>query len=225
MLSICPHLLSSQAYFLFNYNGISKFDINAHCILLQVAATADLMLAYIDFFLGGDEKRADLPPRLNQRLPMSLCFGGDGSYMSPFSLHNDNIVTSLMSQVNDFINLQGCPFVNYMVFLNDENCFVCIFQSVPPTVWYRLVAGLNAQLRLVHCGHLKTTFGHLISWLDTHANPSLCQYGIRVVLAWFQPTTSGYCQFGVVVYATENRSLAHVFEVQDRSLLHEQQSR
>ncbi|KDO55898.1 uncharacterized protein LOC102608613 isoform X1 [Citrus sinensis] len=161
---------------------------------LKVAATADLMLAYIDFFLGGDEKRADLPPRLNQRLPMSLCFGGDGSYMSPFSLHNDNIVTSLMSQ------------------------------SVPPTVWYRLVAGVNAQLRLVHCGHLKTTFGHLISWLDTHANPSLCQYGIRVDLAWFQPTSSGYCQFGVVVYATENRSLAHVFEVQDRSLLHEQQS-
>ncbi|KAH9762728.1 Ephrin type-B receptor [Citrus sinensis] len=161
---------------------------------LKVAATADLMLAYIDFFLGGDEKRADLPPRLNQRLPMSLCFGGDGSYMSPFSLHNDNIVTSLMSQ------------------------------SVPPTVWYRLVAGVNAQLRLVHCGHLKTTFGHLISWLDTHANPSLCQYGIRVDLAWFQPTSSGYCQFGVVVYATENRSLAHVFEVQDRSLLHEQHS-
>lgn len=130
MLSICPHLLSSQAYFLFNYNGISKFDINAHYILLQVAATADLMLAYIDFFLGGDEKRADLPPRLNQRLPMSLCFGGDGSYMSPFSLHNDNIVTSLMSQVNDlsqvndFISLQGWPFVNFMVFLNDENCFV-----------------------------------------------------------------------------------------------------
>lgn len=163
---------------------------------LKVAATADLMLAYIDFFLGGDEKRADLPPRLNQRLPMSLCFGGDGSYMSPFSLHNDNIVTSLMSQ------------------------------SVPPSAWYRLVAGLNAQLRLVYCGRLKTTFVHFISWLDTHANPSLCRYGIRVDLAWFQPTSSGYCQFGVVVHATENRSLAHALEVQDRSLplLHEQQS-
>lgn len=65
----------------------------------QVAATSDLMLAYVDFFLGGDEKRTDLPPRLHQRLPMSLPFGGDGSYMAPFSLHSDNIVTSLMSQV------------------------------------------------------------------------------------------------------------------------------
>lgn len=67
--------------------------------MLQVAATADLMLAYVDFFLGGDEKRVDLPPRLHQRFPMSLVFGGDGSYMAPFSLHNDNILTSLMSQV------------------------------------------------------------------------------------------------------------------------------
>ena len=62
-------------------------------------ATSDLMLAYVDFFLGGDEKRIDLPPRLNERFPMSFVFGGDGSYMAPFSLHNDNIVTSLMSQV------------------------------------------------------------------------------------------------------------------------------
>lgn len=57
------------------------------------------MLAYVDFFLGGDEKRTDLPPPLHQRFPMSLPFGGDGSYMAPFCLHSDNIVTSLMSQV------------------------------------------------------------------------------------------------------------------------------
>lgn len=61
------------------------------------------MLAYVDFFLGGDEKRTDLPPRLHDRFPMSLVFGGDGSYMTPFSLHNDNILTSLMSQVCLFI--------------------------------------------------------------------------------------------------------------------------
>lgn len=67
--------------------------------MLQVAATSDLMLAYMDLFLGGDEKRADLPPRLRQRFPMSLVFGGDGSYMAPFSLQSDNILTSLMSQV------------------------------------------------------------------------------------------------------------------------------
>ncbi|KAG9153924.1 hypothetical protein Leryth_026011 [Lithospermum erythrorhizon] len=39
-------------------------------------------------------------------LPISLLFGGDGSYITPFSLHNDNIITSLMSQ------------------------------AVPPTTWY-----------------------------------------------------------------------------------------
>ena len=66
---------------------------------MQVAATSDLMLAYVDFFLGGDEKRTDLPPCLNQRFPMSLLFGGNGSYMAPFSLHCDNIITSLISQV------------------------------------------------------------------------------------------------------------------------------
>ncbi|KAK7317800.1 hypothetical protein RJT34_02343 [Clitoria ternatea] len=62
-----------------------------------VAATSDLMLAYLDFFLGGDEKRSDLPPHLHQRFPMCIIFGGDGSYMSPFSLHSDNILTSIMS--------------------------------------------------------------------------------------------------------------------------------
>lgn len=30
---------------------------------------------------------------------MSLLFGGDGSYMAPLSLNNDNVITSLMSQV------------------------------------------------------------------------------------------------------------------------------
>lgn len=66
---------------------------------MQVAATSDLMLAYVDFYLGGDEKRDDLPPPLKQRFPLSLVFGGDGSYMAPFSLHSDNVLTSLMSQV------------------------------------------------------------------------------------------------------------------------------
>jgi len=31
---------------------------------LKVAATPDLIVSYVDFFLGGDEKRSDLPPRL-----------------------------------------------------------------------------------------------------------------------------------------------------------------
>ncbi|XP_022754632.1 uncharacterized protein LOC111302962 isoform X3 [Durio zibethinus] len=96
---------------------------------LKVSATSDLMLAYVDFFLGGDEKRTDLPPCLPQRFPMAIIFGGDGSYMAPFSLQNDNILISLMSQL------------------------------VPPTTWYRLVAGLNAQLRLVRHGRLRAAPG------------------------------------------------------------------
>ena len=67
---------------------------------MQVAATPDLMLAYIDVFLGGDEKRPDLPPKLMQRLPMTIIFGGEGSYMAPYSLHSDNLLTSLIGQVN-----------------------------------------------------------------------------------------------------------------------------
>ncbi|XP_012076823.1 uncharacterized protein LOC105637809 isoform X1 [Jatropha curcas] len=156
---------------------------------LKVAATSDLMLAYVDFFLGGDEKRVDLPPHLHQRFPISLVFGGDGSYMAPLSLHSDNILTSLMSQ------------------------------SVPPTIWYRLVAGLNAQLRLVRLGHLKITFGHVISWLETHANPALSAYGIHIDLAWFQPTSSGYCQFGLVVCATGNEDASQSIESQDGSFV------
>ncbi|KAK3160574.1 hypothetical protein QOZ80_1BG0061360 [Eleusine coracana subsp. coracana] len=140
---------------------------------LKVTATPDLMLGYLDFFLGGDEKRPDLPPRLRQRFPMSLIFGGDGSYMAPFSLHSDSVLTSLMSQ------------------------------AVPSWIWHRLVAGLNAQLRLVRRGNLKVTFLPVLDWLETHANPSLAVNGIRVDLAWFQATALGYCQLGLVVYALE----------------------
>ncbi|KAK9102258.1 hypothetical protein Sjap_019512 [Stephania japonica] len=140
---------------------------------LKVAATSDLMLAYVDFYLGGDEKRPDLPPRLHQRLPMCLVFGGDGSYMAPFSLHSDNVLTSLMSQ------------------------------AVQPTIWYRLVAGLNARLRLVRRGRLKTSFIPVISWLESHANSVLSSHGLRIDLAWFQATASCYCQFGVLVQAAD----------------------
>ncbi|KAK3137334.1 hypothetical protein QOZ80_5BG0450930 [Eleusine coracana subsp. coracana] len=136
---------------------------------LKVAATPDLMLGYLDFFLGGDEKRPDLPPRLHQRFPMSLIFGGDGSYMAPFSLHSDRVVTSLLSQ------------------------------AVPSSIWHRLVAGLNAQLRLVRRGNLKATFLPVLQWLKTHANPALNAYHVRIDLALFQVTALGYCQFGLLV--------------------------
>ncbi|XP_008805792.1 uncharacterized protein LOC103718651 [Phoenix dactylifera] len=162
---------------------------------LKVAATPDLMLGYVDFFLGGDEKRPDLPPRLHQRFPMCLIFGGEGSYMAPFSLHSDNVLTSLMSQ------------------------------SAPPTIWYRLVAGLNAQLRLVRRGHLKVSFLPVLSWLETHANPALNLHGVCVDLAWFQATTCGYCQLGLVVYAVEGESGATVVDGDSRTLKVEQPSR
>ncbi|CAK9181652.1 unnamed protein product [Ilex paraguariensis] len=143
---------------------------------LKVAATSDLLLAYVDFFLGGNEKRDDLPPRIHERFPLSLVFGGDGSYMAPFSLNNDNILASLMSQF------------------------------IPPTTWYRFVAGLNAQLRLVRRGCLRVMFQPVIRWLETLANPALRVYGVHVDIAWFQATSGGYCQYGLLVYAVEEET-------------------
>ena len=99
-----------------------------------------------------------------------------------------------------------------------------ISQSIPPTIWYRLVAGLNAQLRLVRCGHLKKTFDHVVGWLETHANPTLCAYSVRVDLAWFQPTASGYCQFGLLLSALENDIVQPYAEGQRKLLLSERQS-
>ncbi|KDO79951.1 hypothetical protein CISIN_1g0005072mg, partial [Citrus sinensis] len=162
---------------------------------LKVAATPDLMLAYLDFFLGGDEKRTDLPPCLHHRFPMSLIFGGDGSYMAPFSLQNDNILTSLMSQL------------------------------VPPTICYRLVAGLNAQLRLVRRGRLRATFRPVLRWLETHANPTLQLHGLRVDLAWFQATACGYCQYGLLVYAVGGENEPTSIGSFDRGRLIERESR
>jgi hypothetical protein len=63
-----------------------------------VAATPDLIVSYVDFFLGGDEKRSDLPPRLQQRFPMCIIFGGDGSYMAPYYIHSDKLLTNLLGQ-------------------------------------------------------------------------------------------------------------------------------
>uniref|UniRef100_A0A803NU05 DUF8003 domain-containing protein n=1 Tax=Cannabis sativa TaxID=3483 RepID=A0A803NU05_CANSA len=145
---------------------------------LKVAATSDLMLAYIDFFLGGDEKRVDLPLGLHQRFPVSLVL-------------EEMEVTWLLS----------------------------LSTSIPPTIWYRLVAGLNAQLRLVCCGHLKVTLSHVISWLETHANPTLKAYGVHADLAWFQHTASEYCQFGLVVSAAEKEDVVEAQESQHISLL------
>ena len=68
--------------------------------LMQVGATPDLMVAYIDFFLGGDEKRLDIVSIIQKRFPMCIIFGGDGSYMAPYNLHNDTLLTNLLGQVS-----------------------------------------------------------------------------------------------------------------------------
>lgn len=67
--------------------------------LMQVGATPDLMVAYIDFFLGGDEKRIDIVSIIQKRFPMCIIFGGDGSYMSPYNLYSDTLLTNLLGQV------------------------------------------------------------------------------------------------------------------------------
>ena len=70
------------------------------CVSKQVGATPDLMVAYVDFFLGGDEKRVDMVSIIQKRFPMCILFGGDGSYMSPYSLHSDTLLTNLLGQVS-----------------------------------------------------------------------------------------------------------------------------
>lgn len=73
---------------------------------------------------------------------------------------------------------------------------------MPPTTWYRFVAGLNAQLRLVRRGCLRSKFRPVIQWLETFANPALRSYGVHVDLSWFRATTDG-CHYGLLIYAIE----------------------
>ncbi|KAK1565194.1 hypothetical protein Q3G72_020822 [Acer saccharum] len=137
---------------------------------MKVGATPDLMVAYIDFFLGGDEKRLDMVSIIQNRFPMCTIFGGDGSYMSPYYLHSDALLTNLLGQ------------------------------HVPATVWNRLVAGLNAQLRTVRHGSIRTALVPVIDWISSHGNPQLEFHGVKIELGWFQPTASGYYQLGVLVF-------------------------
>jgi hypothetical protein len=58
------------------------------------------MVAYIDFFLGGDEKRLDVVSSIQKRFPMCIIFGGDGSYMCPYNLHSDVLLSNLVGQVS-----------------------------------------------------------------------------------------------------------------------------
>ncbi|GMJ12451.1 hypothetical protein like AT5G47020 [Hibiscus trionum] len=136
---------------------------------MKVGATPDLMVAYIDFFLGGDEKRVDMVSIIQKRFPMCILFGGDGSYMSPYNLHSDTLLTNLLGQ------------------------------HIPPTVWNRLVAGLNAQLRTVRHGTIRSALVPVMDWIASHGNPQLEFHGVKIELGWFQATASGYYQLGILV--------------------------
>ncbi|KAL8552848.1 hypothetical protein ACS0TY_001507 [Phlomoides rotata] len=138
---------------------------------MKVGATPDLMVSYIDFFLGGDEKRIDMVTSIQKRFPMRIIFGGDGNYMSPYNLYSDTLLTNLIAQ------------------------------HVPATVWSRLVAGLNAQLRTVRQSSVRTALVRVMDWLTTHGNPQLEFHGVKVQLGWFQVTSSGYYQLGILVLA------------------------
>ncbi|XP_010919832.1 uncharacterized protein [Elaeis guineensis] len=140
---------------------------------MKVGSTPDLMVAYIDFFLGGDEKRLDVASTIQQRFPMCVIFGGDGSYMSPYYLHSDTLLTNLLGQ--------------YM----------------STAIWNRLVAGFNAQLRTVRRGCIRSDLGHVITWINSHGNPQLEYHGVKVELGWFQATASGYYQLGILVAVNE----------------------
>ncbi|XP_075505715.1 uncharacterized protein LOC142542775 isoform X2 [Primulina tabacum] len=138
---------------------------------MKVGATPDLMVSYIDFFFGGDEKCLDTVTSVRKRFPMRIIFGGDGSYMSPYNLYSDTLLTNLIAQ------------------------------HVPSTVWSRLVAGLNAQLRTVRRGSIRTSLVPVINWLRSHGTPQLEFHGVKIELGWFQATASGYYQLGIIVVA------------------------
>ena len=62
------------------------------------------------------------------------------------------------------------------------------------------MAGLNAQLRTVRHGSIRTALVPVIDWISSHGNPQLEFHGVKIELGWFQPTASGYYQLGVLVF-------------------------
>jgi len=87
------------------------------------------------------------------------------------------------------------------------------------------VAGLNAHLRLVRRGCFRKTFRPVLKWLESHANPVLENYGLRVDLAWFQGTACGYCQYGLLVYAVDENVEPSSTECHDGRMRAEEPSR
>lgn len=61
------------------------------------------------------------------------------------------------------------------------------------------MAGLNAQLRTVRHGSIRSHLIPVLNWINSHANPQLEFHGVKVELGWFQATASGYYQLGILV--------------------------
>lgn len=97
-------------------------------------------------------------------------------------------------------------------------------QAAPPTTWYRFVAGLNAQLRLVRKGRLRSMFRPILIWLETFGNPALKMYGLHVDLARFEATTGASCQYGLLVYALDGQDEQISLESQDGTPRSDQQT-
>lgn len=61
------------------------------------------------------------------------------------------------------------------------------------------MAGLNAQLRTVRHGSIRTSLRPVLGWINSHGNPQLEFHGVKIDLGWFQATASGYYQLGILV--------------------------
>ena len=61
------------------------------------------------------------------------------------------------------------------------------------------MAGLNAQLRIVRHGSIRSALVPVMDWITSHGNPQLEFHGVKIDLGWFQATASGYYQLGILV--------------------------
>lgn len=61
------------------------------------------------------------------------------------------------------------------------------------------MAGLNAQLRTVRHGSIRSALIPVMDWIASHGNPQLEFHGVKTELGWFQATASGYYQLGILV--------------------------
>ena len=81
------------------------------------------------------------------------------------------------------------------------------------------MAGLNAQLRTVRHGSIRSALVPIINWIKSHGNPQLEFHGVKIELGWFQATASGYYQLGILVvvgdYSLQNLHASDLLECGD----------